>query len=79
VNGEVLQDGNTSDLIFDVPSLVAFASIGLTLEPGDLILTGTPAGVGYARDPKISLTPGDIVEVRVEGVGSLTNPCVAED
>ena len=78
LNGHVLQDGNTSDLIFDVPFLVAFASTGLTLEPGDLILTGTPAGVGYAREPRISLAPGDVVEVRVEGIGSLTNPCVAE-
>jgi 2-keto-4-pentenoate hydratase/2-oxohepta-3-ene-1,7-dioic acid hydratase in catechol pathway len=79
LNGDVMQDGTTSDLIFDVPYLVAFASIGLTLEPGDLILTGTPAGVGYAREPKISLKPGDVVEVEVEGVGSLRNPCVAED
>jgi 2-keto-4-pentenoate hydratase/2-oxohepta-3-ene-1,7-dioic acid hydratase in catechol pathway len=79
LNGEVLQDGNTNDLIFDVPFLVAFASIGLTLEPGDLILTGTPAGVGYAREPRIALRPGDLVEVRVEGIGSLRNPCVAED
>jgi 2-keto-4-pentenoate hydratase/2-oxohepta-3-ene-1,7-dioic acid hydratase in catechol pathway len=78
LNGDVLQDGNTSDLIFDVRYLVAFASNGLTLEPGDLILTGTPAGVGYAREPKITLKPGDVVEVRVEGVGSLTNPCVTE-
>jgi 2-keto-4-pentenoate hydratase/2-oxohepta-3-ene-1,7-dioic acid hydratase in catechol pathway len=78
LNGEVMQDGSTSDLIFDVPFLVAFASNGLTLEPGDLILTGTPAGVGYAREPKISLKSGDVVEVRVEGIGSLTNPVVAE-
>jgi 2-keto-4-pentenoate hydratase/2-oxohepta-3-ene-1,7-dioic acid hydratase in catechol pathway len=79
LNGKVLQDGNTDDLIFDVPYLVAFASNALTLEPGDLILTGTPSGVGYARDPKISLAPGDTVEVRVEGIGSLVNPCVAEE
>jgi 2-keto-4-pentenoate hydratase/2-oxohepta-3-ene-1,7-dioic acid hydratase in catechol pathway len=79
LNGEVLQDGNTDDLIFDVPYLIAFASNALTLEPDDLILTGTPSGVGYARDPKISLKPGDVVEVRVEGIGSLRNPCVAEE
>ena len=78
LNGEVLQDGNTGDLIFDIPVLVAFASNALTLEPGDLILTGTPSGVGYAREPKISLKPGDVVEVRVEGIGSLRNPVVAE-
>jgi 2-keto-4-pentenoate hydratase/2-oxohepta-3-ene-1,7-dioic acid hydratase in catechol pathway len=79
LNGEVMQDGNTSDLIFDVPTLVAFCSTAVTLEPGDLILTGTPSGVGYARDPKIALNPGDVVEVRVEGIAALTNPCVAEE
>jgi 2-keto-4-pentenoate hydratase/2-oxohepta-3-ene-1,7-dioic acid hydratase in catechol pathway len=78
LNGEVLQDGNTSDLIFDVPFLVAFASNAFTLEPGDLILTGTPSGVGYARDPKISLKAGDVVEVEVEGIGVLSNPVTAE-
>jgi 2-keto-4-pentenoate hydratase/2-oxohepta-3-ene-1,7-dioic acid hydratase in catechol pathway len=78
LNGEVLQDGNTRDLIFDVPYLVAFCSTALTLEPGDLILTGTPPGVGYARDPKVSLKPGDVVEVEVEGVGVVRNPVVAE-
>jgi acylpyruvate hydrolase len=75
----VLQDGNTDDLIFDVPTLVAFCSTAVTLEPGDLILTGTPSGVGYARDPKIALKPGDVVEVRVEGIATLTNTCVADD
>jgi 2-keto-4-pentenoate hydratase/2-oxohepta-3-ene-1,7-dioic acid hydratase in catechol pathway len=55
LNGQVLQDGNTDDLIFDVPFLVAFASNALTLDPGDLILTGTPSGVGFARDPKVAL------------------------
>jgi len=74
----VLQDGNTRDLIFDVPYLVAFASDVFTLEPGDLILTGTPHGVGWAREPKVSLRPGDVVEVEVEGIGVLANPVVAE-
>jgi 2-keto-4-pentenoate hydratase/2-oxohepta-3-ene-1,7-dioic acid hydratase in catechol pathway len=78
LNGEVLQDGNTRDLIFDVPFLVSFVSNAFTLEPGDLILTGTPPGVGYARDPKVSLEPGDVVEVEVEGIGVLSNPVVAE-
>jgi 5-carboxymethyl-2-hydroxymuconate isomerase len=78
LNGDVFQDGNTDDLIFGVPRLVAHASTVFTLEPGDLILTGTPPGVGYARDPKVSLKPGDVVEVEVEGVGTLTNPVVAE-
>jgi 2-keto-4-pentenoate hydratase/2-oxohepta-3-ene-1,7-dioic acid hydratase in catechol pathway len=79
LNGKPLQDGNTDDLIFDVPSLIAFASNALTLEPGDLLLTGTPSGVGWARDPKVALQPGDVVEVRVEGIASLTNPVVAEE
>jgi len=79
VNGRVMQDGNTSDFIFDVPYLVAFASTVLTLEPGDLILTGTPSGVGWARDPKVSLQPGDVVEVRVEGIATLRNTCVADE
>jgi acylpyruvate hydrolase len=74
-----MQDGNTSDFIFDVPYLIAFASSVLTLDPGDLILTGTPSGVGYARDPKVPLKPGDVVEVRVEGIATLTNPVVAAE
>ena len=78
LNGEVLQDGNTDDLIFSVPVLVAFVSNVFTLEPGDLILTGTPPGVGYARDPKLSLKPGDTVEVEVEGIGVLANPVVSD-
>jgi 2-keto-4-pentenoate hydratase/2-oxohepta-3-ene-1,7-dioic acid hydratase in catechol pathway len=78
LNGEVLQDGNTRDLIFGVPFLVAYASNVFTLEPGDLILTGTPPGVGWARDPKVTLTDGDVVEVEVEGIGVLRNPVVRE-
>jgi len=78
LNGEVLQAGNTRDLLFSVPFLVAYISNTFTLEPGDLILTGTPPGVGWARDPKVSLAPGDVVEVEVEGVGTLSNPVAAE-
>jgi 2-keto-4-pentenoate hydratase/2-oxohepta-3-ene-1,7-dioic acid hydratase in catechol pathway len=78
LNGEILQDGNTNDLIFDVPFLVAYASNVFTLEPGDLILTGTPAGVGWARDPKLSLRDGDVVEVEIDRIGVLSNPVVAE-
>jgi 2-keto-4-pentenoate hydratase/2-oxohepta-3-ene-1,7-dioic acid hydratase in catechol pathway len=78
LNGEVLQDGSTDDLIFSVPYLVSFVSSVFTLEPGDLILTGTPPGVGWARDPKITLAGGDVVEVEVEGVGVLRNPVVRE-
>jgi 2-keto-4-pentenoate hydratase/2-oxohepta-3-ene-1,7-dioic acid hydratase in catechol pathway len=77
LNGEVLQDGNTNDLIFDVPFLVAYVSRVFTLEPGDLILTGTPPGVGWARDPKVSMKAGDVVEVEVEGIGVVSNPVVA--
>jgi 2-keto-4-pentenoate hydratase/2-oxohepta-3-ene-1,7-dioic acid hydratase in catechol pathway len=73
LNGDVLQDARTSDLIFDVPQLIAYTSAVLTLEPGDLILTGTPQGVGMFRDPKVSLRPGDVVEVEVEGIGVLAN------
>jgi 2,4-diketo-3-deoxy-L-fuconate hydrolase len=76
VNGTVIQDGCTRDLIFDIPTLVAFASVVMTLEPGDLILTGTPPGVGYFRDPRIALRPGDTIEVEVEVIGKLTNPVV---
>ena len=77
LNGEVLQDGNTADLIFSVPYLVSYISNAFTLEAGDVILTGTPAGVGWGRDPKVSLKPGDVVEVEVEGIGTLSNPVVA--
>jgi 2-keto-4-pentenoate hydratase/2-oxohepta-3-ene-1,7-dioic acid hydratase in catechol pathway len=73
LNGEVLQDSRTSLLIFSIPTLIAYVSKVLTLEPGDLILTGTPDGVGVFRDPKISLKPGDVVEVEVEGIGVLRN------
>ena len=77
LNGEVMQDGNTADLIFSVPYLVSYVSNAFTLEAGDVILTGTPAGVGWGRDPKVSLEPGDVVEVEVEGIGVLQNPVVA--
>ena len=77
LNGEVLQDGNTNDLIFDVPFLIAFVSRVFTLEPGDLILTGTPPGIGWAREPKLSMKDGDLVEVEVEGIGVVSSPVVA--
>jgi 2-keto-4-pentenoate hydratase/2-oxohepta-3-ene-1,7-dioic acid hydratase in catechol pathway len=78
LNGEVLQDGNTRDLLFPVRFLIAYISNTFTLEPGDLILTGTPSGVGWAREPKLALAAGDIVEIEVEGIGTLSNPVVAE-
>jgi len=77
VNGETLQDSSTSDLIFGVPALVAHISAVFTLEPGDVLLTGTPGGVGIFRDPPVALAPGDEVEIEVERVGVLTNPVVA--
>jgi 2,4-didehydro-3-deoxy-L-rhamnonate hydrolase len=73
LNGETLQDGRTRSLIFSIPELIAYVSAVMTLEPGDLILTGTPEGVGYFRDPKIALTAGDVIEVEVEGIGVLQN------
>ena len=73
LNGEVLQDSRTSFLIFDIPTLISYISGVLTLEPGDLILTGTPDGVGVFREPKVTLKAGDVVEVEVEGVGVLRN------
>jgi 2-keto-4-pentenoate hydratase/2-oxohepta-3-ene-1,7-dioic acid hydratase in catechol pathway len=73
LNGEVLQDSRTSNLIFGIPELIAYISAAITLEPGDLILTGTPVGVGVFRDPKVALQPGDVVEVEVEGIGVLRN------
>jgi 2-keto-4-pentenoate hydratase/2-oxohepta-3-ene-1,7-dioic acid hydratase in catechol pathway len=78
LNGEVLQDGNTRDLIFAVPFLISYISATFTLVPGDLILTGTPPGVGWARDPKVALKHGDVVECEVEGIETISNPVVAE-
>jgi 2-keto-4-pentenoate hydratase/2-oxohepta-3-ene-1,7-dioic acid hydratase in catechol pathway len=73
LNGDVLQDSRTSDLIFDVPTLVGYVSQVIALEPGDLILTGTPEGVGVFREPKIALKNGDVVEIEIEGIGVLRN------
>ncbi len=74
LNGVLMQDASTDDLIFDVPTLVAYCSSVCTLEPGDLILTGTPGGAGYFREPPVSLVAGDVVEVAIEGIGTLINP-----
>ena len=74
VNGEPLQDASTADMIFPIAELIAYISDGIQLEPGDLILTGTPPGVGFARTPPIFLEDGDEVTVEIEGVGTLTNP-----
>lgn len=79
VNGEVMQEGRTDDLIFDVAALVSRASEVMTLEPGTVIVTGTPPGVGFARTPQVFLKPGDRVSVTIEGLGTLSNPVVAEE
>lgn len=74
LNGEVMQDGNTEKMIFSVAELIAFLSSGMTLVPGDIIVTGTPPGVGSARDPQVWLKDGDEVTIEIEGLGYLTNP-----
>jgi 2-keto-4-pentenoate hydratase/2-oxohepta-3-ene-1,7-dioic acid hydratase in catechol pathway len=74
VNGEVKQDSNTRQMYFKLPRLIAELSAGMTLEPGDIISTGTPEGVGYARTPPEFLKPGDLLETEVEGIGVLRNP-----
>ena len=78
VSGETLQSSNTKNLIFDVQALVEYVSLGTTLEPGDVIATGTPGGVGDARDPKRYLREGDVVDITVSGVGTLSNPVTLE-
>jgi 2-keto-4-pentenoate hydratase/2-oxohepta-3-ene-1,7-dioic acid hydratase in catechol pathway len=78
VSGEVLQQSNTSEMIFPVSRLIAFLSSVFTLEPGDVIATGTPSGVGFVRKPPRWLKPGDETVVRVDGLGALANPVVAE-
>ena len=75
VDGEVVQDGRTDDLVFSVPQLVAELSAVLPLLPGDVIFTGTPAGVGMARKPPRSLQPGQVLESWIEGIGTIRNPC----
>jgi 2-keto-4-pentenoate hydratase/2-oxohepta-3-ene-1,7-dioic acid hydratase in catechol pathway len=78
LSGELMQDSNTADMIFDSEDLIVYVSAAITLEPGDVIATGTPSGVGMGRDPKRWLRPGDVCDVDIEGVGVLTNPVVAE-
>jgi acylpyruvate hydrolase len=73
LNGKVMQDANTDDLIFNIHNLIYRLSECMTLEPGDIIVSGTPAGVGYARTPPIFMKPGDVIEIEVEGIGVLTN------
>ena len=78
LNGEIMQDSNTDQLIFGVPQLIEFISETITLEPGDVIATGTPAGVGFARNPPVFLKPGDEMEVMIEGIGGLNNPVTGQ-
>jgi 2-keto-4-pentenoate hydratase/2-oxohepta-3-ene-1,7-dioic acid hydratase in catechol pathway len=76
VNGEVMQEGRTSEMIFNPAELIAYATETMSLRPGDIFATGTPAGVGFARTPPVFMTAGDVVEVEIEGLGSVTNPIV---
>ncbi len=78
LNGETLQDSNTKELIFKIPELIAFLSASITLEPGDIIATGTPPGVGFARKPPVFMKDGDTAEVEIEGLGTLSNRVKAE-
>jgi acylpyruvate hydrolase len=78
LNGTVMQKASTSDLIFDVATLVALISVGITLLPGDVIVTGTPSGVGAARKPPVYMKPGDVCEIEIEGLGVLRNPIADE-
>lgn len=77
LNGDTLQDGHTSDMIFPVAELVSYLSTDMTLLPGTVILTGTPSGVGYTRNPAVYLKPGDMLESVIEGIGNLRNPVAA--
>lgn len=79
LNGRVLQEANTRDMIFDVATLVSVCSEPFALQPGDIIIAGTPAGVGFARKPPVFMKAGDVCEVEIEGVGLLSNPVVDGD
>ena len=78
LNGEAMQDWNTNDMVFDVPALIEFLSGSKTLLPGTVIMTGTPHGVGFARNPPVWLKPGDTVTIDIEKIGELTNPVINE-
>jgi 2-keto-4-pentenoate hydratase/2-oxohepta-3-ene-1,7-dioic acid hydratase in catechol pathway len=79
VNGTVVQSDSTASVVFSVAETIVFLSSLMTLRPGDIIATGTPAGVGFKRDPPMFLRPGDVVEVEIEHVGTIRNPVVRED
>jgi 2-keto-4-pentenoate hydratase/2-oxohepta-3-ene-1,7-dioic acid hydratase in catechol pathway len=79
LNGQVMQNSNTSDMIFDTAELISYLSKNMTLKPGTVILTGTPEGVGFARDEAVYLKPGDTIEIKIEGIGKLKNKVVLEN
>src|SRR5690606_40500540 len=74
LNGQVVQSANTDDMIHDVASLISIISEAITLEPADVIVAGTPAGIGWAREPKLLMQDGDVCEVTIENIGTLVNP-----
>lgn len=78
LNGNVMQDASTAIMIFDIPTIVSFLSSIVTIEPGDVILTGTPEGIGHARKPPVYMKAGDTVTVEIETVGTLTNPLIGD-
>jgi acylpyruvate hydrolase len=78
LNGHLVQDANTNDLLFQIPELIVRVSEAMTLKPGDILVTGTPAGVGFARKPPLFMKHGDVCEIEVEGIGLLKNPIVDE-
>jgi 2-keto-4-pentenoate hydratase/2-oxohepta-3-ene-1,7-dioic acid hydratase in catechol pathway len=78
VNDQVMQHSNTRHLVFDVPTLISYLSEVMTLDPGDLMITGTPAGVGFTRSPQLFLQPGDLVRVEIEKIGYIENPVISQ-
>ena len=78
LNGEVVQSSDTGHMIFSIPQLISYASTIFTLVPGDVIVTGTPGGVGDRREPPLYMNPGDVVEVEAEGIGKLSNTVADE-
>jgi 2-keto-4-pentenoate hydratase/2-oxohepta-3-ene-1,7-dioic acid hydratase in catechol pathway len=78
LNGRTMQDGSTADWLFPLPRLIGYLASIMTLEPGDIVTTGTPAGVGYFKNPQVFMKPGDVIEIEAEGIGVLRNHIVAQ-
>ena len=78
IDGKIMQDGNTRDMIFDIPTIIENISEDITLSPGDIISTGTPAGVGIFRDPPVVLKPGNVVECYIENIGAIVNKVIMQ-